>query len=115
MLIPHDQMQTQIREGVRGGTGLTGFLHIVSSENLPEKSRLFSVVSLEKGSSIGQHEHAGETEIYYVLEGEGVLDDNGVKKPFFKGDCNVCGDGGYHAIANEKDETLKFLAVIIVD
>ncbi|MGI5848848.1 MAG: cupin domain-containing protein [Christensenellales bacterium] len=115
MYIQHDQMQVQQREHLRGGNGITDFLHIVPSEELPAKSRLFSQMSLEKGCSVGRHEHLGETEIYYVLQGEGALDDNGILRPFRKGDCNVCKGGKYHAVSNEKDETLIILAVIILD
>jgi quercetin dioxygenase-like cupin family protein len=70
---------------------------------------------LEKDCGIGPHEHTGETEIYYVLEGEGVLDDDGQLKPFAKGDSNICGGGATHAVTNTKDEPMRIIAVIIKD
>jgi quercetin dioxygenase-like cupin family protein len=90
-------------------------LHIVPADKLPAKARLFSVMSLEKGCSVGRHEHKGETEIYYVISGEGILNDNGTIRPFKKGDCNVCGNGDFHSVSNENDETLEIVAVIILD
>ena len=115
MLIKACDMQTVTRERPRGGSGKMDVLDIVPAQMLPAKSRLFSIMSLGKGCGIGAHDHATETEIYYVLEGEGVLDDNGTQLPFKKGDCSVCGGGAYHAIRNERDETLRVLAVIILD
>ncbi len=115
MVIQSSSMETQIRENMRGGGGEANLLHVVSKENLPQKARLFSIITLEKGCGIGAHEHADETEIFYVLEGEGVLDDNGTEKIFKKGDCNICGGGDYHAIRNEKSEPLRFVATIILD
>ncbi|MDD5018780.1 MAG: cupin domain-containing protein [Eubacteriales bacterium] len=115
MIIKSEEMQSKPREGLRGGSGTTGFLHIVPAEALPGKVRLFSLISLEKGCSVGDHKHEGETEVYYVLEGEGVLNDNGTIRPFRKGDCNVCGGGEAHGVMNEKDETLKMIAVIVLD
>lgn len=115
MIIKGADMNSEIRENMRGGSGQVDIMHIVDAENLPAKSRLFSLVTLEKGCGIGAHPHTGETEVYYVLEGEGIIDDNGEKKPFAKGDCNVCGGGATHAVTNEKDEPLKFIAVIITD
>lgn len=113
MIIKGADMKSQIRESMRGGPGQVDIMHIVGADNLPAKSRLFSLVTLEKGCGIGSHAHSGETEVFYVLEGEGVIDDNGEKKPFVKGDCNVCGGGASHAVTNEKDEPLKMIAVII--
>lgn len=115
MVVKSGEMKTQVRERMRDGDGVVQLLHIVAEENLPAKSRLFSRVTLEKGCSIGAHPHQGETEIYYVLQGEGIIDDNGEKRPFQKGDCNICGNGAYHAVANGNDEPLEFIAVIIRD
>ena len=92
MVIHGADMQSEIREAMRGGPGHVDIRHIVDADSLPSKSRLFSLVTLEKGCGIGPHAHSAETEIFYVLEGEGVLDDNGVLKPFVQGDCNVCGE-----------------------
>ncbi len=113
MVIKSQDMKMQSRQEVRGGCGTVNFLHIVPEGFMPEKSRLFSEMTLEKGCSIGRHEHTNETEVYYVIEGEGIINDNGTERPFRKGDCNVCGEGAFHAVSNEKDEPLKIVAVII--
>lgn len=115
MIIKKQEMQIKPRVRLRDGFGTTDFLHIVPQENLPEKARLFSVMILEKGCSVGRHDHTGETEIYYVISGEGIINDNGIIRPFKKGDANVCGGGDFHSVSNENDETLKMIAVIILD
>ncbi|MDD5018781.1 MAG: cupin domain-containing protein [Eubacteriales bacterium] len=115
MLIRSSGMQKTQRERLRGGDGTIDFLHIVPAEELPSKLRVCAVIDLKKGCGIGEHTHQGDTEIYYVLEGEGVLCDNGAVRPFRKGDCNVCGSGGSHAVYNEKDETLKIFEVIVFE
>lgn len=115
MVIKSADMASEIREKMRGGSGQVDILHIVGADKLPLKARLFSLITLEKDCGIGSHPHSGETEIYYVLEGEGVIDDNGDLKPFFKGDCNICGGGATHAVTNQKDEPLRMIAVIIKD
>ncbi len=115
MVIHGADMQSEIREAMRGGPGHVDIRHIVGADSLPSKSRLFSLITLEKGCGIGPHAHCAETEIFYVLEGEGVLNDNGLLKPFVQGDCNVCGGGATHAVTNEKDAPLRLIAVIIKD
>lgn len=113
MIIKGADMPSEVRENMRGGPGHVDIMHIVGADNLPAKSRLFSLVTLKKGCGIGPHAHSGETEIFYVLKGEGVIDDNGEIKPFLPGDCNVCGGGESHAVTNEKEEPLCMIAVII--
>lgn len=115
MVIRNEEMKNEIRETMKGGPGTVAIHHLAAREALPAKARLFSVITLQKGCGIGKHEHSGETEMYYVLQGEGVLDDNGEKKPFRKGDCNVCGGGATHGVTNLKDEPLVFVAVIVLE
>jgi len=115
MFIKNDEMKTIPRPRLRDGYGTVDFLHIVPEELRPGNCRLFSEMILEKGCSAGRHDHTGETEIYYVLEGEGIINDNGTIRPFKKGDCNVCGGGDFHSVSNENDETLRMMAIIIMD
>ncbi len=115
MVIRNEEMKNEVRETMKGGPGAVAIHHIASGGSLPKKCRLFSVITLQKGCGIGAHEHKAETEMYYVLQGEGVLSDNGEKKPFRKGDCNICPSGATHAITNEKDEPLVLVAVIVLE
>jgi mannose-6-phosphate isomerase-like protein (cupin superfamily) len=115
MIIRNEEMKNEVRDAMRGGPGSVALHHIVPKEALPAKSRLFALNTLQKGCGIGSHAHANETEVYFVLQGEGVLFDNGERKTLRKGDCNVCGGGATHSITNEKDEPLVFIAVIILE
>ena len=115
MFIKSEDMQTIPRLRLRDGFGTTDFLHIVAADDLPKNTRLFSVMCLEKGCSVGRHDHVAETEVYYVIEGEGIINDNGTIRPFRKGDCSVCGGGDFHSVSNENEQTLKIIAVIITE
>ena len=113
MVIRDEDMKKEQRPNLRGGDGAAEFLHVVPEGFMPPACRLFSVITLEKGCGIGRHEHIAEAEIYYVLEGEGVINDNGMIRQIKKGDSSICGGGDFHSVANEKDEPLKILAAII--
>jgi len=115
MFYKPEEMKVEPRVRLRDGFGTTEIVHLVPKEDLPEKTRMFALMCLDKGCSIGRHEHKNESEIYYVVEGEGILNDNGIIRPFRKGDCHICPSGSFHAVSNENDETLKILAVIILD
>ena len=78
------------------------------------KISLFSDVSIEAGGNLAFHEHHGEAEAYYILEGEGLYDDDHEKEFVVKaGDVTYCADGHGHGIANAGDSTLRFIALII--
>ena len=115
MVFERKDMPTAIKEQLRGGSGNTQLLHVVPPDALPVKSRMFAVATLAPGCSIGDHDHVDETEIYYVLSGEGVVHDNGRELSFKVGDTNVCGGGSTHGIVNTGSEPLVFVAAIILD
>lgn len=67
---------------------------------------------LEAGSSIGYHMHDTNSEIIYILEGNGkCLYDDGEEK-LFVGDCHYCPKGHAHSLINDSDTELVFFAVI---
>ncbi|MDP2892534.1 MAG: cupin domain-containing protein [Bacillota bacterium] len=114
MIIKQSSMAGEVREKMRGGEGAVK-LSLLPKEALPARCRLAGRIVLEKGCSIGEHKHEGETELFYCISGEGIVDDSGTVKPFCAGDATMTGGGAYHSIRNEKDEPLVFMAVIILD
>jgi len=96
-----------------GGPGSVHFTKIVDAAGLYDKGRLFNIGVLEPGSAVGYHDHHGEIEIYYILEGEGVYNDNGVDFPIKAGDVAVCNDGEGHALTNTGKANLRMVALIL--
>ena len=96
-----------------GGTGRTTVEKLLNEQQLNGKCGLFAKVTIDPLSSLGYHEHHGETETYYILSGEGEYDDNGVKMPAKPGDVFFCKDGSGHGIACTGAEPLIFMALII--
>ncbi|MGI6153738.1 MAG: cupin domain-containing protein [Christensenellaceae bacterium] len=68
--------------------------------------------TIESGCSIGKHYHSEETEYYYMLEGEGVYNDNGELTILRAGDVAICGGGEFHSIRNERQAPIVFLGII---
>lgn len=114
MICRADKRSVQIRNQVRGGKGDAIFGHLFKSgEELNENMRLFSVISLKKGDSIGYHVHEGEDELYFILRGEAAYDDNGEKTILRAGDSTITRSGEGHGIECAGEETLELLAVIV--
>ena len=114
MIRKYTEMPKTVKEHLRGGSGSTNF-KTLAEEGSVQHCRLFSEITLEKGSSIGEHDHVHETEYYWITEGEGIVTEADGEKKVSKGDLVITGGGATHAIRNEQEAPLKFAAIIILD
>ncbi len=106
--------QPVIKEHLRGGEGHVIMYPILTENELMGHATMYSRVVIPPHCSIGHHQHIGNTEPYYILKGEGVFTDaDGSKVVVHAGDiCKIeCGES--HAIANESEEDLEMIALII--
>lgn len=112
-MITRSDALTVFDKAVCGGPGVITFTQIVDAAALAGNGRLFNIGVLKPGHAVGYHQHKGEMEIYYILEGEGTYDDNGVKSPVKAGDVTVCHDGEGHGLVNTGSHDLKMVALIL--
>jgi mannose-6-phosphate isomerase-like protein (cupin superfamily) len=107
-------MEKEVRERMRDGMGKVEIIHLFKKEELKGKVRLLARLVLKKDCSIGFHRHEGEEEIFYIISGKGIVDDNGTSSSVKAGDAVVTGGGAGHSIMNRDDEPLEILAVILL-
>ena len=88
-------------------------LNLSAFEGVGEKLRMYAHAKLLPGEEVGFHIHQGESEIYYVLSGNALYDDNGTKVEIGAGDVTFTPSGSGHGIANIGKETLEFMALIV--
>ena len=103
----------KVVEGLKGGVGKLEMHHILEPEELNGHGRLYALVRMEPHSSIGYHEHMGETEPYYVLSGHGIFIDNDKNRiPVGPDDvCLIeCGQGP--GFENDSEEELVMMALV---
>lgn len=115
MINKKENLVSNVRECVQNGKGKGTFTTIVPIEDLRGHGRLFSRISLEVGSSIGMHDHTEDFEVYYILSGNGVVNDNGKNIEVSEGDVIYTADGRVHSIENTGDKELEFIAVVLYD
>lgn len=65
-------------ENRRGGKGIIRMFNVMG-DIVFEDVNWLGIVELDPGSSIGTHTHRGEGELYHILEGKGIFNDNGVE------------------------------------
>ncbi len=114
MIRKENQCKIEYREHMRDGDGtvlLTNFVN--SPEDLCNKGRLFSKITLNPGCSIGYHVHENDSELFYILKGIAQYNDNGNIVTVSAGDVTICPPGQGHGIANKRDEVVELIAVIV--
>jgi mannose-6-phosphate isomerase-like protein (cupin superfamily) len=112
MIIHRNEMKTEIKDKMRGGDGSAHFTYLVDAEG-ETNTRLLAEITLEPGSSIGEHRHNNETEYYFILSGQGSVLEGGKEITVNKGDSVITGHGASHSIKNTGEVPLIFHAVIV--
>ena len=80
---------------------------------LPPGLRLHAKITLPPGASIGAHVHENETELFYVLQGQGEILQDGAWLPLLPGDATSTGGGQSHALRNTGDADFVLIATIV--
>lgn len=106
-------MRREPMDKARGGVGVSIFDHILEKNEMRTNCRMFTKITLEPGASIGYHKHEKEEDIYYILSGIAVVSDNGETRNVYPGQVIYTGDGDCHSIANEREEPLEFISIIL--
>ena len=65
------------------------------------------------GSTIGLHPHEGDEEIYFVIEGEGVMVVDDEEHPFEAGAVCLTPSGHSHALRNDGDVDLRIFVACV--
>lgn len=79
------------------------------------KLRTFALARLKPGEEVEYHIHRNESESYYIISGNGVYNDNGTETEIFPGTVTFTPSGTGHGIRNNGNETLEFIALILLN
>ena len=109
-----NEMVKTIKPLMRGGTGEALITEMLSAGEYTGNARLFATITLEPGSSIGEHVHENEEEVFYIIEGTALYKDNGVDVTLNKGDSCICFAGQTHSIGNAAQSGTLIIAAIIL-
>ena len=100
-------------EHAAGGAGHILREPLISDEERAPYCGMFNRNVLEEGCEVGWHQHVGDGEAYYILQGKGIYNDNGTEIPVEAGDSMWCKDGDWHSLVNTEKEDLVFIALIL--
>lgn len=115
-MIIHPEEQRRVDQpGALGGKGVAVFQFLVEPERLKGEAKMFNIVELPPGASLGWHGHTDNFELYYILEGEALVNDNGEESTVHPGDLIYTADGAHHSIENVSNQTMKMIATVIFE
>ena len=109
------EMKVDIHKEFLGGKGTLKNIHFMDKEDSAGSGRLFVKSILSPGSSIGNHTHNGDFEVYYIITGKALVTDNGKEHTLEAGDSILTKNGWSHSIENIGEEDLEYIALIIFD
>jgi len=115
MITKAQDMTVTIHEEFFGGKGLLKNTQFLNKDDAANTGRSFVKSVLTPGSSIGYHQHKGEFEVYYILSGTALVNDNGVEHVLGPGDSLLTKNGCSHSIENVGEVDLEYIAIILFD
>lgn len=113
MIVRKESQRMQVRDHIRGGSGTLENRHILEPDAMLGKCTLFTEFFFDPGDSIGLHPHGPDAEIYYVLEGELTVTEDGNESILHPGDAAFAANGIIHSVENRGDRPARMLAVIL--
>lgn len=93
-----------------GGDGSIENARIFDKEILVSNMFVVAIDVLPPGTSIAVHDHPAEEEIYFILEGRGIVTESGEEREVGPGDMVLTQPGGSHGLRNHTREPLRMIA-----
>lgn len=82
---------------------------------LPGNLRMLSEITLEPGTTIGEHTHTGDGEVYICTDGCLTITDDDKSYIISAGDAHLCKEGHRHGVVNHTDAPASILAIIVYE
>jgi quercetin dioxygenase-like cupin family protein len=112
MIRQKDDVQIRKVSNAQGGKGDIFFYDWLLADEAQGHGRMFSKLVIPSGCSIARHQHNGEFEAFYVLEGTATVTEGESIVEVPAGGMNLCRDGDFHGVENKTDEDLVLMALV---
>jgi quercetin dioxygenase-like cupin family protein len=82
---------------------------IFSGDDFAEEGHLLQVVTVPPSTKQRLHLHREQTEVFYVLEGQAVIEIGGEEFLARPGDAFICSPGDGHSLWNQSDRDFRLV------
>lgn len=112
MITKNKDVVREERTNLLGGKGTIALEHWFKPNDFGAKVRLCCRMIIPPGASLGRHVHENEDEVYIVIAGKGMIEENGEWVSVEAGDAILTGHNGSHGVENNSDAPLIIAAMI---
>lgn len=110
-----DKEGARVVEAMHSGIGKGWFKPLFNDKISSCKLRFIHYAELPPGSSCGLHRHLpGCEEIWYILEGKGLVTTGTEEYEMGPHDAHLVKNGGFHGIKNIGNKELKWLCINLI-
>jgi mannose-6-phosphate isomerase-like protein (cupin superfamily) len=102
---------THENHGVHDGEGYAIARRLFTRADFKSNLFFFTESTLQPGSSYGDHLHRGDEEVYYIVEGHGLMQVDGEEREVGPGDAILTPSGSHHSLSNTGGGVLKVLVI----
>lgn len=99
----------EVQKKCHGGEGQILFREVFNRGDFESNLQHLHETVIYPNSTIGYHLHKRNEEIYYIIEGEGVMTVDGEEKIVARGDAIITHSGSKHSLRNNSDKSIKIL------
>ncbi len=106
MIINFDNMEEKTFTAFKGGEG-----EYRVRTHADDNNRIMRGL-LHPGASLGMHKHEMNSEIYYIVSGQGCVTIDGEEEHLTAGQMHYCPMGHAHSLINDGTQDLVFLGIV---
>lgn len=113
MIIRVSEIESEELSNPKGGRGAAIRYGYEQATKYDGAIDMFAVMNLESDSMIGLHTHENDMEMYLILDGKPIANDNGTETILNPGDLIITEKGQKHSLENKTNTPVTFLAIIL--
>ena len=113
MLRRASEMQTQVVEECHDGQGKLLCRTVLERGDSNLGIQFIHSDILEPGATVGEHPHNDSEEVYFVIDGKGIMIFDGDKFPIGPGDVCLVESGHSHGIINAPGAEMRLLVIYV--
>lgn len=112
MIRKKQELVPQTKQNLRGGAGEATLRYYLGAEDAVHCS-MAAHITLNPGCGIGEHPHNEDAELYVILSGKAMANDNGEPVELSAGDAMWTANGERHSLHNHTESPTVLLAVVV--
>ncbi|HEY7980437.1 MAG TPA: cupin domain-containing protein [Candidatus Eremiobacteraceae bacterium] len=99
------------RVAEHGGSGPIAFRRLIDSGEFDTNVDFLDLTVIPPGSTIGLHEHHGNEELYFIVDGDPLVRVDGAERRLHRTDVAIVRSGGSHELINDSSRDVEIFVV----